>query len=320
MNVARPNSSAPVPPMTLRLGSRGEAVRHLQKRLGAHGYWTQVDGVFGPHVEAMVCAFQRRAGVVSDGVVGRWTWLLLDPRGNKAGASRHHLAIEKQLLHLHDHLPRQTVTAVAPVVAGRAAALPAAKLSLSEAGLSFIFVHEAWKGVSNHLHWPKGASGVTLGPGYDMKGKERTAAAIESDMLAIGLTAVVAKSVGAAAGLTGADADKFCSDNKKLVDLTAEMETQLLKQVVPPYEKTIRNRITIDLLQHEFDALVSFAYNPGGRLKSVCTFVNQGKTGHAMAKIGEAVKSGGITMDGLVKRRAHEVALYTTGVYAKHPT
>jgi hypothetical protein len=40
----------------------------------------------------------------------------------------------------------------------------AAALTISEQGLWFIFRREAQADVSNHLHWPGGSSGVTLGP------------------------------------------------------------------------------------------------------------------------------------------------------------
>ncbi|OCG56623.1 hypothetical protein A9G36_02795 [Gilliamella sp. Choc6-1] len=43
------------------------------------------------------------------------------------------------------------------------------KLKTSQAGLNFIYLAEARKNVSNKLHWPGQGSGITLGPGYDMK-------------------------------------------------------------------------------------------------------------------------------------------------------
>jgi len=71
---------------------------------------------------------------------------------------------------------------------------PVSGQHISQNGLQFIFTHEAMLGVTNHLHWPGGASGVTLGAGYDMK--LRTSAAITRDMVAIGLDATVAKEIG----------------------------------------------------------------------------------------------------------------------------
>ena len=48
-----------------------------------------------------------------------------------------------------------------------------------------LYGFEAWKNHSNHLHWPGGSSGVTLGPGYDMR--QRTRQEIFADLTAIGI-------------------------------------------------------------------------------------------------------------------------------------
>lgn len=62
---------------TVRRGSTGEHVRHLQTRLVAWGYQLSVDGIFGPGTESIVRSFQRSQGVVADGVVGARTWAAL---------------------------------------------------------------------------------------------------------------------------------------------------------------------------------------------------------------------------------------------------
>lgn len=53
----------------LREGAESRHVRVVQAAVGA-----QVDGVFGPETERRVIAFQRRHGLVGDGVVGPRTW------------------------------------------------------------------------------------------------------------------------------------------------------------------------------------------------------------------------------------------------------
>jgi peptidoglycan hydrolase-like protein with peptidoglycan-binding domain len=74
---ALPNGG-PMP--TLREGSTGEVVRHLQQVLtnGASGQWNTtpgtIDGNFGSQTKASVMAFQVWGGVSSDGVVGDQTW------------------------------------------------------------------------------------------------------------------------------------------------------------------------------------------------------------------------------------------------------
>ncbi len=59
---------------SLKLGSEGSAVRQVQQRLKALGYYTGVaDGVFGTETQSAVKAFQRRNGLTADGKVGSQT-------------------------------------------------------------------------------------------------------------------------------------------------------------------------------------------------------------------------------------------------------
>jgi peptidoglycan hydrolase-like protein with peptidoglycan-binding domain len=60
---------------TLRNGSRGIAVRRVERRLIAAGFGVDdVDGHFGGQTEAAVRAFQKRYGLEVDGIVGPQTW------------------------------------------------------------------------------------------------------------------------------------------------------------------------------------------------------------------------------------------------------
>lgn len=74
-----PKTDAPVvvAQPVLRKGSKGEAVRELQKLLGI-----EADGDFGAVTEYAVKAAQKGAGLVMDGVVGPYTWeaIRLPPR------------------------------------------------------------------------------------------------------------------------------------------------------------------------------------------------------------------------------------------------
>ena len=81
-------------------------------------------------------------------------------------------------------------------------------------------------------------------------------------------------------------------------------------------ESAINKKLTTNLKQHQFDALASFAYNPGKRLSEVIENINQGKHDEAMKLIKKVVTSGGVIMRGLVGRREKEVKLYTEGNYA----
>ena len=60
---------------TLKEGSKGIAVRGLQRRLNEAGYDAgEIDGLFGAQTEAAVKAFQEANGLDADGIVGPQTW------------------------------------------------------------------------------------------------------------------------------------------------------------------------------------------------------------------------------------------------------
>jgi peptidoglycan hydrolase-like protein with peptidoglycan-binding domain len=55
----------------LKLGDAGPEVRDLQERLrAAHFSPGVIDGIFGPHTQGAVVAFQVEQGLVADGEVG----------------------------------------------------------------------------------------------------------------------------------------------------------------------------------------------------------------------------------------------------------
>jgi len=59
----------------LRLGSRGPAVRFLQRLLQQKGFYRDsIDGEFGPTTQRAVRQFQRQAGLTVTGVVNAATW------------------------------------------------------------------------------------------------------------------------------------------------------------------------------------------------------------------------------------------------------
>ena len=57
---------------TLKLGSRGDSVKLLQKKLGI-----TADGSFGPKTEIAVKEFQKKHKLKADGIVGAGTWKAL---------------------------------------------------------------------------------------------------------------------------------------------------------------------------------------------------------------------------------------------------
>jgi murein DD-endopeptidase MepM/ murein hydrolase activator NlpD len=56
----------------IKIGSKGEAVKLLQNKLGL-----TVDGVFGKGTKAAVVKFQKKHGLLADGIVGAKTWAKL---------------------------------------------------------------------------------------------------------------------------------------------------------------------------------------------------------------------------------------------------
>jgi hypothetical protein len=77
---ARPGGAALPPPgrPTIQQGSNGQAVRdlqdHLKRAFPDFAGHLAVDGAFGPRTRAAVVEFQRRSGLVADGIVGPKTW------------------------------------------------------------------------------------------------------------------------------------------------------------------------------------------------------------------------------------------------------
>lgn len=58
----------------LKVNSRGEQVKALQRILIGCGYDLKADGVFGTITDRHVRAFQRKNGLSADGIVGTKTW------------------------------------------------------------------------------------------------------------------------------------------------------------------------------------------------------------------------------------------------------
>ena len=87
-----------------------------------------------------------------------------------------------------------------------------------------------------------------------------------------------------------------------------------LRQDVAEAEAAVNKYSGYGWNQNQFDALVSFAYNVG----NIDGLTNNGKRSVAeiSAKLPEYVYSGGVKLEGLVRRRAAEKALFDTPVTA----
>ena len=104
--------------------------------------------------------------------------------------------------------------------------------------------------------------------------------------------------------------------------ITQERADELLLQDVADSVASVNNPkycpITKELNQNQFDALVSFTFNCGaGNLKTLCA----NRTASEIAsKLPLYNKAGGKVLNGLVRRRAAEQALFNTAVLEKELT
>lgn len=115
--------------------------------------------------------------------------------------------------------------------------------------------------------------------------------------------------------------------NNKRVDagdkISRNEADMLFDVTLPKYELMVKGQVKRALLWHEFDSLVSFAYNAGTSYKAGDVWrpynlwenVNKGLNGADMAKYwqGLAITANGIKSNGLIRRRKAESNLYLTG-------
>lgn len=74
---------------TLRQGSKGSEVKELQDWLKENGYHNgAVDGIYGPATAGSVQAFQRSAGITSDGIAGSNTFSKMSLKGKQASTEK----------------------------------------------------------------------------------------------------------------------------------------------------------------------------------------------------------------------------------------
>ena len=98
--------------------------------------------------------------------------------------------------------------------------------------------------------------------------------------------------------------------------ITQAQADEYLKQDCASAVRSV-NALNLPLNQNQFDALVSFTYNCGaGNLKTLCK-------NRTIEEIGEKIvlynKAGGKVLNGLVRRRNEEQALYKSGSECVNP-
>ena len=98
-----------------------------------------------------------------------------------------------------------------------------------------------------------------------------------------------------------------------LSGISTEIAENLLKQDVSIAEMAINHLVAIKLLQNQFDALVSFVYNVGGKAfekSTLLRLLNENKQELAAAELSKWIFAGGAVQNGLISRRAEEKQLF----------
>lgn len=110
----------------------------------------------------------------------------------------------------------------------------------------------------------------------------------------------------------------YGADVKQGMTITEAQAEAYLRQDVAEAEAAVNKYSGYGWNQNQFDALVSFAYNVG----NIDGLTANGKRSvdQISAKISEYVYSGGVKLEGLVRRRAAEKALFDTPVTAQTET
>lgn len=94
---------------------------------------------------------------------------------------------------------------------------------------------------------------------------------------------------------------------------TKDQAEQNLRKELIQHENHVKRLVTVDLNQHEFDAMVSFTYNVGGEALETSTLLrclNKSDRAGASRAFHLWNKGGGKVLPGLVSRRAREATLF----------
>lgn len=92
--------------------------------------------------------------------------------------------------------------------------------------------------------------------------------------------------------------------------LTPEQVDELLAQDLMRFEAAVTQNVKVDLNQHQFDALVSFAFNVGEeafRNSTLLKLLNRGEYAAVPMQLRRWVYAGGRKLKGLAKRREQEI-------------
>ena len=101
--------------------------------------------------------------------------------------------------------------------------------------------------------------------------------------------------------------------------ITREQAIELLSDDVKDAEDCVKAKVTVELSQEQFDALVSFVFNIGPtafRKSTLLRLLNEGRPEEVPAQLKRWNKAGGSVIQGLINRREAESGLWETATYA----
>ena len=99
-----------------------------------------------------------------------------------------------------------------------------------------------------------------------------------------------------------------------LVWTTEQCQLALAKDILWA-ASVVNQHVLVSLTQHAFDALVDFTFNAGSgnfEKATLLKLVNSRDMARADLEFGKWVKSGGVVLSGLVRRRADEAKLFAS--------
>lgn len=174
-----------------------------------------------------------------------------------------------------------------------------------------------------HFDWPQGASGPTVGIGYDCGYCSPTE--IETDWAGI-LTPDQIDALTKASGIRGAKAASWVKAHKTSITITFKQAvTEFVSRELVKWERTVTKALPNcwDLSPDSLGALVSLAYNrgasfnlPGARYAEMRAIKSHMQS-HAFNEIPNEILSMRRlwpNSSGLRKRREHEAILFTKGL------
>lgn len=98
--------------------------------------------------------------------------------------------------------------------------------------------------------------------------------------------------------------------------ITEKEAEELLNKTLKKYIDAVNELVTAPLTQNKFDALVSFVYNVGienFKRSTLLSRLNNKEVSSAAKEFHRWTKARGVTIQGLVKRRAEEATLFIKG-------